>query len=167
MSRNHCLHCWTKFLFAIHTFLLSMNCQSCIHFHTDLSPLGWLCLIAALSYIFVCHQQGGLPPISGSNPGLFHIRFIYILAHWVNIYWYLMWKSPGNVPFGANLTHLRSKPDSPGGQFNLHYWPTLSAEADVTLITTQVSSISQLFPLKRDKMDYIRQTFLMFSTSSS
>ena len=39
------------------------------------------------------------------NPGLFHIRFKYILARGAKMYWNLIWKSPGFFSFGANLTH--------------------------------------------------------------
>ena len=46
---------------------------------------------------------------NGTNPGLFQIRFQYILARRAKMYWNLIWKSPGFVPFGANLTHFGSK----------------------------------------------------------
>ena len=46
-----------------------------------------------------------------TNPGLFQIRFKYFLANRAKKYWNLIWKSPGFVPFGANLTHFGPKCD--------------------------------------------------------
>ena len=43
---------------------------------------------------------------NGTNPVLFQIRFQYILAHCATMYWNLIWKSPGFVPFGANLKNV-------------------------------------------------------------
>ena len=38
-----------------------------------------------------------------TNPGLFQIRFQYILAHRAKMYWNLIWKSSGFVSFWTNL----------------------------------------------------------------
>ena len=46
---------------------------------------------------------------NGTNPGLFQIRFQYILARWAKMYWNLIWKNPGCFPFGANLIHFGAK----------------------------------------------------------
>ena len=50
---------------------------------------------------------------NGTNSGLFKIRFQYILARWAKMYWNLIWKSPGFVPFGVNLTHFGPKSGHP------------------------------------------------------
>ena len=42
---------------------------------------------------------------NGTNPGLFQIPR--------QMHWNLIWKSPGFVPFGANLTHFGVKPTIP------------------------------------------------------
>ena len=36
------------------------------------------------------------------------------LSRYSQMYWNLIWKSPGFVPFGANLTHFGAKPTIPG-----------------------------------------------------
>ena len=41
-----------------------------------------------------------------TNPGLFQIRFQYILARCAKMYWNMIWKSPGFLPFGVILTHF-------------------------------------------------------------
>ena len=38
------------------------------------------------------------------------------------IHWNLIWKSPGFVPFGANLTNFRAKPTIPGIQRTRYTW---------------------------------------------
>ena len=45
----------------------------------------------------------------GKNPGLFQIRFRYILAQCAKMYRNLIWKSPRFFPFWANLTRFGAK----------------------------------------------------------
>ena len=49
-------------------------------------------------------KVGHIVSLNGTNPGLFHTRFQYILALGDKIIWNLIWKSPGFVPFKTNLT---------------------------------------------------------------
>ena len=63
--------------------------------------------------------------LNGTNPGLFQIRFQYILAPRAKMYWNLIWKSLGFVPFWVNLNHFGAKPTisesgSPLGEQALH-----------------------------------------------
>ena len=51
-------------------------------------------------------QNGSHWPKIGTNPGLFQIRFQYILSR-------LIWKSPGFVPYWANLTDFIPKSEIP------------------------------------------------------
>ena len=53
-------------------------------------------------------------PPNGTNPGVFQIRFKYILAHRAKMYWNLIWKIPGFVPFGTNMTHYWTSCNIPG-----------------------------------------------------
>ena len=46
--------------------------------------------------------------LNWTNPGLFQIRFQYILALQAQMYWDLIW-SPGFAHLGANLTNFRPK----------------------------------------------------------
>ena len=52
-------------------------------------------------------------PPNGTNPGLFQIRFQYILALRAKMYWHLIWKIPGFVPFWVNLVQFRPNSDIP------------------------------------------------------
>ena len=47
------------------------------------------------------------------NPGLFQIRFQYILARGAKMYCNLIWKSPGFVQFEANMNLFSHKSDIP------------------------------------------------------
>ena len=71
---------------------------------------------------------------NGINAGLFQIRFQSILARYksrnfsdqisvhfgagAKMYWNLIWKCPGFVPFGANLTHFGPKSVHPDESFD-------------------------------------------------
>ena len=90
---------------------------------------------------------------NGTNPGLFQIRSQYILAQRAKMYWNLIWKSPGFVPFGANLTHFGSKSGHPVSPSSRHYlcppsWLNLSlvrgmnAHGAGTMSRTEISECS-------------------------
>ena len=67
-------------------------------------------------YITICVSTALAFPIwpKSTNPGLFQIRFQHILARRAKMYWNLIWKSPGFVPFWANRTHFGLKSDTIG-----------------------------------------------------
>ena len=48
---------------------------------------------------------------NGTNPGLFQIRFQYILARRAKMYWNLIWKIPGIFRFRAIVTNFGHKYD--------------------------------------------------------
>ena len=50
---------------------------------------------------------------NGTNPGIFRSDFS-AFGGGRQIHWNLIWKSPGFVPFVANLTHFGAKPTIPG-----------------------------------------------------
>ena len=68
----------------------------------------------------------------------------------VKMYWNLIWKSPGFVPFGANLTHFGSKSGHPvsvpfpaTGSSNKRRFPeTLRWWKDVCVLTARLSVVS-------------------------
>ena len=51
---------------------------------------------------------------NGTNPGGFSDQISVHLAPPRQMHWNLIWKPPGFVPFGANLTHFVAKPSTPG-----------------------------------------------------
>ena len=72
-----------------------------------------------------------------TNPGLFQIRFQYILAHRAKMYWNLIWKSPGFVLFGANMTHFGAK--------TYHLWCTCEWNDCLIIAAHGVTIICTLF----------------------
>ena len=69
---------------------------------------------------------------NGKNPGLFQIRFRYILAQCAKMYRNLIWKSPGFFPFWDNLTHFGAKTGNPESSRVLqkgdHHWLNRSVQ---------------------------------------
>ena len=66
-----------------------------------ISTSGSLSVYSTTRYVWRAQNWVSLA-LDGTNPGLFKIRFLYILARRAKMYWNLIWKSFGLVPFGAN-----------------------------------------------------------------
>ena len=77
------------------------------------SPLIYSQDVTYLSHAVIrgCHIWGQSRSQMGHIRDFFRsdLKFKYILTHRFKMYWNLIWKSPGFVPFGANLTHFGLK----------------------------------------------------------
>ena len=67
---------------------------------------------------------------SGSDLGLFQIRFQYILARWAKMYWNLVWKSPRFVPFWISLAYFRAWTELPVTTVNGRHSPGRRVRGD-------------------------------------
>ena len=70
---------------------------------------GWLVSLAFIPGVWGLAPKWVRFDQNRTNPGLFQIRFQYILARGAKMYWNLIWKSPGFVPFRSNLTQFGPK----------------------------------------------------------
>ena len=93
-----------------------------------LNPCPLMLTLRSRQECYIWEQRGSDWP----QMGLFQIRFQYILARCAKMYWNLIWKNSGFVPFGAKLIrfwpksgHLRSVA---AGTFLIKLWLTICSE---------------------------------------
>ena len=112
-----------------------------------------------------------------TNPGLFSSDFSAFGAP-RQMHWNLIWKSPGFVPFGANLTHFGAKPTIPvliywavmsGITQNWETWPLNRTNVELSKIcfNTWKSQICAFWPNLEPTLTSLVPEYLMISPTGS
>ena len=73
-------------------------------------------------------------------------------THWAKMYWNLIWKSSGFVPFGANLAYFGAKPDIPSLSIN---------------VSTTIACLYIRWPIRLLKVDYSTSLHRFLNVQSS